>query len=121
MHHFFARPLFDPFLVCAERALLYCMYLTFPNKTPTLGSMNEIVDIPSKFLTQLNLHDGEKAVGELHGDVVRFTVVRAEEKPPSKLQVQNGLAFLEKWKGIGKNLLEKDLSNDPRAEYLLSR
>ncbi len=52
------------------------------------AAMNEIVDIPSKFLTQLNLHDGEKAVGELHGDVVRFTVVRAEERIPSKLQVQ---------------------------------
>ena len=83
--------------------------------------MNKTIDIPLKSLTQLDLHDGEKVVGELHGNIVRFTVVKVEETPPSKTQIQKGLAFLEKWKGIGKNLLERDLLDDPRAEYLLNR
>jgi antitoxin component of MazEF toxin-antitoxin module len=83
--------------------------------------MRDTVDIPINLLKELNLHDGEKVVGETRGNVVRFSVVEVTDELPSEERIEKGLAFLEKWKGIGKNMLNKDYSDDPRAEYLLNR
>lgn len=83
--------------------------------------MRETIDIPLALLKKLNLHDGEKVVGELHGNIVRFSVIEVEASPPSEDRILKGLAFLDQWKGIGKNILNKDFTDDPRAEYLLNR
>ena len=83
--------------------------------------MRETIDIPISLLKELNLHDGEKVVGETRGNVVRFSVVEVKDEISTEERIQKGIAFLEKWKGVGKNILNKNLSDDPRAEYLINR
>lgn len=83
--------------------------------------MRETIDIPISLLKELNLHDGEKVVGETRGNVVRFSVVEVKVEISTEERIQKGIDFLEKWKGVGKNILNKNLSDDPRAEYLINR
>ena len=82
--------------------------------------MRETIDIPLSALNQLDLHDGEKVVGELHGNVVRFTVVKVEQHEQKKNAAK---AFLEKWSGVlnAKSISKEDYANDPRMLHYIDK
>ena len=71
--------------------------------------------VPAETLKELDLHEGDRFSGEVRDGQVKITVVTSEDAKGS------GVGFAERWRGRFKAILETDLSDDPRAEYLLNR
>lgn len=82
--------------------------------------MKESIDIPLSLLNTLDLHDGEKVIGELHGNVVRFTVIKMEEQEAKK---NAGEAFLEEWAGVlsSKRISKDDHMDDSRMLHYIDK
>ena len=82
--------------------------------------MRETIDIPLSALSKLDLLEGEKVVGELHGNKVRFTVIKVEQQEPKENAVQ---AFLQEWSGIlkTKRISKQDHAGDPRMLYYIDK
>jgi|GEM_PF-2548310 len=78
--------------------------------------MNRIAHISAEQVLDLNLHDGDRVFGQVHGGVVELQV---ESDRPTVTRI-SGSEFVRKWRGQFKNDAV-DFSDDPRAQAILNR
>lgn len=83
--------------------------------------MSNTILIPAEKFAGLGLHEGDQISGVVRGGVVSISVLSSDASTTMEAKQTAGSAFLGKWTGSAKALLGKDLSDDPRADYLLGR
>ncbi len=72
--------------------------------------------VPTDFVPNLELLDGDIISGEVHDGKLTLSVIR-----PSSEKNSMGKGFGSRWLGKFKEISREDFTDDPRAEYILSR